>query len=76
LLPRWPLLEQLRTLNLIHQGAGALEVGGLTAWQRLEIIRGFAGLNITGTDLVEVSTPYDMAGTTAPTAANFLYEML
>ena len=36
-------------------GAGALEVGGLTVWQGLEIIRGPAGLNIIGTDLVEVS---------------------
>ena len=29
-----------------------------------------------GADLVEVSPPYDQAGTTALTAANLLYEML
>jgi guanidinobutyrase len=42
----------------------------------LEIIRGLRGLDLVGADLVEVSPPYDMAGTTALTAANFLYEML
>ena len=57
-------------------GTGTLEVGGLTVWQGLEIIRGLAGLDLVGADLVEVSPPYDMAGTTALTAANFLYEML
>ncbi len=40
------------------------------------MIRGCAGLNIIGCDLVEVSPPYDMAGTTALVAANLLYEML
>lgn len=57
-------------------GTGTLEIGGLTIWQALEIIRGCAGLNLVGCDLVEVSPPYDMAGTTALTAANLLYEML
>ena len=45
-------------------------------WQGLEIIRGLKGLNLCGADLVEVSPPYDQAGTTALVAANFLYEML
>lgn len=57
-------------------GTGTQEIGGLTIWQALEIIRGCAGLNLIGCDLVEVSPPYDMAGTTALTAANLLYEML
>ncbi len=57
-------------------GSGTLEIGGLTVWQGLEIIRGCAGLNLVGCDLVEVSPPYDMAGTTALVAANLLYEML
>ena len=42
----------------------------------LEIIRGCAGLNLVGCDLVEVSPPYDPSGNTAMIAANFLYEML
>ncbi|OOY11940.1 agmatinase [Thioclava marina] len=57
-------------------GTGTAEVGGLTTMQGLEIIRGTAGLNLVGCDLVEVSPPYDMAGNTAVIAANFLYEML
>ena len=57
-------------------GTGTLEVGGLTIWQGLEIVRGCAGLRLVGADLVEVSPPYDQAGTTALTGANLLYEML
>ena len=57
-------------------GTGTVEVGGLTSVQGLEIIRGMAGLNIVGGDLVEVSPPYDPSGNTALTGANFLYEML
>jgi guanidinobutyrase len=57
-------------------GTGTLEVGGLTVWQGLELIRGCAGLNLIGCDLVEVSPPYDPQGATALVGANFLYEML
>lgn len=57
-------------------GTGTVEVGGLTTMQGLEIIRGTAGLNLVGADLVEVSPPYDPTGNTAVIAANFLFEML
>jgi guanidinobutyrase len=57
-------------------GTGTPEVGGLTSIQALQIIRGCNGLNIIGADLVEVSPPYDISGTTAQLAANLLYEML
>lgn len=57
-------------------GTGTVEVGGLTVWQALEIIRGCSGLNIVGGDLVEVSPPYDPSGNTALIGANLLYEML
>lgn len=57
-------------------GTGTVEPGGLTIWQAYEIIRGCAGLNIVGCDLVEVSPPYDPSGNTALIAANLLYEML
>ena len=57
-------------------GTGTVEVGGLTTIQGLEIIRGCAGLNLVGCDLVEVSPPYDPFGNTALIGANFLYEML
>ena len=57
-------------------GTGTVEVGGLTVWQALEIIRGCHGLNLVGCDLVEVSPPYDTTGNTALIGANLLYEML
>lgn len=57
-------------------GTGTVEVGGLTVWQALEIIRGCYGLNLVGCDLVEVSPPYDISGNTALIGANLLYEML
>ena len=57
-------------------GTGTIEIGGLTTVQALEIIRGCAGLNLVGCDLVEVSPPYDTSGSTAAIAANLLYEML
>ena len=44
--------------------------------QGMEIVRGCAGLNLVGCDLVEVSPPYDLSGNTATIAANLLYEML
>ena len=57
-------------------GTGTQEIGGLTTVQALEIIRGCAGLNLVGCDLVEVSPPYDPSGSTALIASNLLYEML
>ena len=60
----------------VAPGTGTLEIGGLMPWQALEIVRGCRGLDLVGCDLVEVSPPYDLAGTTALLAANLLYEML
>jgi guanidinobutyrase len=57
-------------------GTGTPEIGGLSVPQALEIIRGCAGLNIVGCDLVEVSPPYDTSGNTALLGANLLFEML
>ena len=57
-------------------GTGTVEMGGLTTWQALEIVRGAKGLNVVGGDLVEVSPPYDPSGNTALIGANILYEML
>lgn len=44
--------------------------------QALEIIRGGHGLNIVGSDLVEVAPPYDLSGNTALLGANLLSELL
>jgi guanidinobutyrase len=60
----------------VAPGTGTPEPAGLTASQALEIIRGCAGLNLKGCDLVEVSPPYDTSGNTALLAANLVFEML
>ncbi len=57
-------------------GTGTPEIGGLTTWQALELVRGLRGLALVGGDLVEVSPAYDASGNTALVAANILYEML
>lgn len=57
-------------------GTGTPEIGGLTIWQGMEIIRGCHGMNLVGCDLVEVAPIYDTSGNTSLVAANLLYEML
>jgi guanidinobutyrase len=57
-------------------GTGTPEIGGLTVPQGLEIIRGLAGVNLVGGDVVEVSPPFDPFGTTALLAANLAFEIL
>ncbi|MEP7111627.1 MAG: agmatinase [Ilumatobacteraceae bacterium] len=57
-------------------GTGTPEIGGLTIWQGMEIIRGCRGLNVVGCDVVEVAPIYDVSGMTSLVAANLLYEML
>ncbi len=60
----------------VAPGTGTPEPAGLTASQGLEVIRGCAGLNLVGCDLVEVSPPYDPSGNTALLAGNLIFEML
>ena len=57
-------------------GTGTPEIGGLTTWQALELIRALRGLRIVGADMVEISPPYDPSGNTALVAANLVYEIL
>ncbi len=56
-------------------GTGTPEIGGLTPLQAQALIRGLAGLNLIGGDLVEVSPPFDPTGNTALVGATLLYEM-
>jgi len=55
-------------------GTGTPEAGGLTSRELLEMVRGFAGANLVGADVVEVSPAYDHAEITAIAAANLAYE--
>ena len=57
-------------------GTGTPEVGGPNAWQALEVVRALAGLDIVGADLVEVSPPFDIGGSTAWLGASLLFELL
>ena len=50
--------------------------GGLASWQALELVRGLAGLNLVGMDLVEVSPPFDHAEITALAAAHLAHDWL
>lgn len=58
-------------------GTGTPEVGGFTSREAQELVRGLAGLDIMGCDVVEVYPQYDGPGQiTALLAANVAYELL
>ena len=57
-------------------GTGTPEIGGLTPREAQALVRGLAGLNIIGADVVEVSPPFDVGGITALTGATMLFELL
>jgi guanidinopropionase len=58
-------------------GTGTPEVGGLTSHEAQLLIRGLAGVDIVGADVVEVSPPFDGPGQiTALLAANLLFELV
>jgi agmatinase len=57
-------------------GTGTPQVGGLSSFQILELVRCLKGQSFVGSDLVEVSPPYDNGEITSLLAANLLYEML
>ena len=57
-------------------GTGTPEIGGLTPIQAQALIRGLAGLNLIGGDVVEVSPPFDPTGNTALVGTTMLYEIV
>lgn len=57
-------------------GTGTPEVGGLSSYQILQLVRGMQGLHIVGFDLVEVSPPYDHGDITSILAANLAFEFI
>ena len=57
-------------------GTGTPEVGGLTSYQLLQLVRGLHGLDLIGFDLVEVSPPFDHGEITAILASNIVFEYL
>jgi len=57
-------------------GTGTPEVGGLSSYQLLQLVRGLHGLDLIGFDLVEVSPPYDHSDITAILGSNIVFEYL
>jgi agmatinase len=57
-------------------GTGTPEIGGFTSGEAQEFVRGLAGLEIVGCDVVEVYPAYDHAQITALLAANVAHEFL
>lgn len=57
-------------------GTGTPEVGGFTSREAQEFVRGLAGTEVIGCDVVEVYPSYDPAEITALLAANVAYELL
>jgi agmatinase len=57
-------------------GTGTPEVAGLTSREIVDLVRGLAGLDFAGFDVVEVAPAYDHAEITALLAANLVYEFL
>jgi agmatinase len=55
-------------------GTGTPEAGGLEAREGLALLRGLAGLNIIGADVVEVAPQYDPTTNTSQLAAQILFE--
>jgi agmatinase len=57
-------------------GTGTPEAGGLTSRELLEILRGLAGGNLVGADVVEVAPAYDHAEITSVAASHVAYELV
>ena len=57
-------------------GTGTPVVGGFSTHEALRLIRGLAGLDIVGMDVVEVSPPFDHAGISALAGASIAQELL
>ena len=57
-------------------GTGTPEAGGLSTREAMELVRGCAGLNVIGGDVVEVAPQYDVTTNTAQAAAQMLFEIL
>ncbi|SEU45224.1 agmatinase [Nonomuraea wenchangensis] len=57
-------------------GTGTPEAGGLTSRELLEILRGLAGCDLIGADVVEVAPAYDHAEITSVAASHVAYDLV
>ncbi|WEX08685.1 agmatinase [Chelativorans sp. AA-79] len=57
-------------------GTGTPEAGGFTTREAQEMLRLLAGVNIVGSDVVEVAPPFDVGGMTALAGATIMFELI
>jgi agmatinase len=57
-------------------GTGTPEAGGMTSRELLGILRALRGLDLVGSDVVEVAPAYDHADVTAVAASHAVYELV
>jgi len=57
-------------------GTGTPEIGGYSTAEAQQMLRGLAGLDLIGGDVVEVAPPFDPSGNTALVGATMMYEIL
>jgi agmatinase len=57
-------------------GTGTPVIGGFTTQEARRLVRGLAGLNIVGMDMMEVSPAYDVSEITALAAASLAVDLL
>ena len=57
-------------------GTGTPVIGGLSTHQAQQVLRGLAGINLVGMDLVEVAPDYDVGEITSLAGASLALEML
>jgi len=57
-------------------GTGTPEAGGWSSREAIAVLRGLAGVQLAGADVVEVAPAYDHAEITSIAAANIAYEVL
>jgi agmatinase len=57
-------------------GTGTPVIGGLNTFQAQEILRGLAGIDLVGMDVVEVAPAYDLSEVTAIAAATIANDLL
>lgn len=57
-------------------GTGTPEIGGFTTLEAQLLLRGLRGIDFVGSDVVEVSPPFDPSGLTALTGASMMFEIL
>src|SRR5579864_6650077 len=57
-------------------GTGTPEIGGFSTAEAQHMIRGLAGLDLVGGDVVEVAPPFDPSGNTALVGATMMFEIL